>query len=316
MAWDIYQRYLSEQRALENNNFATDELTKAIGQFPKVKTVFMDCEFMFGEGKRNPKRDAYEDAFASALRCAGQDCPGVGQMHGSMQAIHNATVELDSLQIGGVSWKFMGQEDHIIEMMKEVLAPLKHFELGITTGYDEEADEIGSEILICRTAFRDGRLGNFIAAATKLETLLVDFEWYEPCCPINFEHLVLFTHWPALRTLDLKCIEISRTRWLDFLRQHSATLRRLHLAHISLSTGLWVEVLEDMQEALQLEEMWFRWELRAMYPLQEWNLDPSLDANEDDAWCSNNRTRWALEKYMVEGGTCPLRDEQAHPQTW
>ena len=64
---------------------------------------------------------------------------------------------------------------------------------------------------------------------------------------------------------------------------------------------------------LKLDLAKFRYTLGGSAEDQEWWLG---DRSDEYANPQADRTRWALESFMVNGGDeCPFRDEKAHP-TW
>ncbi|KAL9625890.1 MAG: hypothetical protein Q9204_007760, partial [Flavoplaca sp. TL-2023a] len=121
--------------------------------------------------------------------------------------------------------------------------------------------------------------------------------------------------WSHLHTIKLDSIDTHEGHWMDFFERHASTIKNIRLATIRLLDGEWPDVLERMQQLLTLEEAEFDKDLSSVAPSQLWYLDaPSYTSRKDDS-VQENRTRWALEKFMVHGGVCPLRDAEAHPQS-
>ena len=99
---------------------------------------------------------------------------------------------------------------------------------------------------------------------------------------------------------------------MAFLERHASTLRFLILCSIELSHGTWPDVLERMK-LLKLESVLFRHQLTGTDPQQFWDLETGGYASRKDMTSQGNRTRKALEDFFINGGSCPLRDRDAHP---
>ena len=302
-AWSMYEKFYQEQANLREREYGFGELREAISNFPNLRKVSMSFGYALGfeEGYTT---DDNTNPYLPALPAARADewypdpC-GVPQMRSLVLAIHEANIQLKSLRIGEVNWRFLALDSTIIDKMKEVLAPLEQFELHISTGYGEEDDEIGIEIPECRDFLHNNSLHNFVSAASRVEDLYIGFDWSEPYSPADFSNIFQSTKWPFLRVLTLESIETSEEIWLSFLKRHASTLRELTLCSIELSSGAWVDVLERMQQSLSLESALFYYKLTGANPQQLYSL--------------GDRTCAAIEYFFIHGGGCPLRDEKACP---
>ena len=80
------------------------------------------------------------------------------------------------------------------------------------------------------------------------------------------------------------------------------------LSMIRLLEGEWSDILERMQQVLTLNEIHFSSDLLGDDPKQYWSFEPPdcFRISKDDS-VRQNRLRWALEAFMLEGGMCPLR---------
>ena len=85
---------------------------------------------------------------------------------------------------------------------------------------------------------------------------------------------------------------------------------------VRLQEGTWVKTLEDMQKVLNLKSAHMRGDLFGENPPQHWDLELDTWAEDNDLQFQGTRTRNAVQNFLVQGGSCPLIDEDAHPQVW
>lgn len=123
------------------------------------------------------------------------------------------------------------------------LEQLKHLKLTIDPDHHEAPFDVSS---------RTGRLSTFLAAASNLECL--QLEWGEQeGHDINLGWAMGAHTWSSLRTLDLWYVNFSVDELKAFLRRHATTLRDFKLAFARLNVGLWAPTFLFMREQLTLE---------------------------------------------------------------
>ena len=194
--------------------------------------------------------------------------------------------------------------------MKEVLKPLKLFELAITNSSEAGIGDIPD----CRDYLANNKLRDFVSVASSLRTLMIKFDMSGPCSPIDFQNLVQPTIWPDLRKVCFEGIDATQKDFVNFFKRHSSTIQSITLRSIRLMNGEWVDLLETMQECLNLKEAYFGYGITGNNPSQYWNLGPYQWASPDDVRFQSNRVRLAIEEYLVKGGSCPLRNTSEYPQ--
>ena len=125
-------------------------------------------------------------------------------------------------------------------------------------------------------------------------------------------------HWPSLKQLKLRALQATDISLIKLSTTHATTLRSLELAYIGLlhyqldgkeCHGSWVEIILTLQSHLCLQTVRLDGNLS-----NGWNEGWSaVDHNKSDDWhfvgerpeevpCLKHR----VERYVVEGGTCPL----------
>lgn len=335
-AWPIYQKYLQEQEDLIIRDNACQDLSRAVQRFPNLSAIHVNFGFGLWCGTGwsadtsvNPYGDGLCQAFSTAH--GYREAPGVEQIVSLIKMLDTVGVKLASLRIGNLSWRFFLQyeEDYVgnsdlFYAIKRIVQSLRDIKLVITTwsslvnddddGDDQEVQEY-SEVEECRTYLDRGSLGRLLSGAQDLHKLAIEFDAYEVKCPIDFQYLVLDTHWSHLHTIELDSVDAHEDDWIKFFERHATNLKDVSFATIRLLDGKWPDVLERMQQLLSLEEAHFDKDLCGVAPNQMWRLDPPGYTSSKDDSVQENRTRWALENFMVNGGVCPLRDEEAHPQS-
>lgn len=136
IAWKVYRRYLAEQDALRNNGYGFQELVEAIAGLPRLVVVHIRHADYSWSVHFNGEGDVKGNPFRAALAKGGLDIshrkpPGFFHMRSLMLAIHQAGLQLGVLKIDAGSWKFLQQDDEVIEKMETVLKSVQAFMLTI-----------------------------------------------------------------------------------------------------------------------------------------------------------------------------------------
>lgn len=309
-AYQEYTRMYGEQEDLRNNGYGLREFSDAMSRLSNLSEICMNHGWAICQRPKDAK-----NAFAAGLSDAGGDYCGIPFMNSLLLAIYDTDIELRSLQLGDVDWKFLQQGDETLQRVKNTLRHLTTLQLAISTGIDESRNEIGVEIPICREYLRNNnRLAEFLAAAPKLKHLAISFDWYRQFCPAELSQVSGGTVWPCLLSIVLENIDATSEHLDGFFQQHALTLKHVTIATIVLLDGTWIDALEKMSRVLNLKSASARGFLIGEDPRQRWSLEPDIWAGHNDLRSQGNRTRKAVQEYLVKGGSCPLRDEVAHPQ--
>lgn len=309
-AYQEYTRMYREQEDLRKNGYGLREFSDAMSRLSNLSEICMNHGWAICQRPEDAK-----NAFAAGLSNAGGDYCGIPFMTSLLLAIYDTGIELRSLQLGDVDWKFLQQGDETLQRLKNTLRHLTTLQLAITTGMDESGNEIGVEIPTCREYLsNDNRLAEFLAAAPKLKDLVISFDWYEPFCPAELSQVFGGTVWPCLQSIELENIDATSEHLHRFFEQHALTLKHVTMNTIVLLDGTWIDALEKMSQVLNLKSAYARGYLIGDDPRQQWTLEPDIWASRNDLRSQGNRTSKAIQDYLVKGGTCPLHDEVAHPQ--
>ena len=183
-----------------------------------------------------------KNAFTADLHNARGDYCGIPFMRSLLLAVHEASIELGILQIDNVDWKFLQQSDEVLERMKTALRHLTTLELVISTGMDENGNEIGVEIPTCRRYHSNNtKLAEFLAAAPNLKDLAIGFDWYEPYCPAELRQVFGSTSGPCLESVALENIDAASENLNRFLEQHASMLKHVIMKTVRLLEGTWID---------------------------------------------------------------------------
>ena len=311
-----YQKYLAQQQDLRDRDYGSEDIYQAMSKLAHLNNIRMNLGFAMGASSQYSR-----NAYNSALQYAGGDYdhpePGVPQMKSLLLGAKKANLQLDSLGVGSVNWKFLLGSRKTFEQMMSTLAHLTELDLDIGCKSDDE-DETSLEIPECRRFLEDStRLHDFYAAAPNLKTLALTFDWYEPFSPADFKDVVQVTTWPFLRTVCFENIDTTDRDWVAFFNRHASTLKHVTFKTIRLMDGEWWEVLKDMRKGLQLSSAYVRGQLLGDDPPQCWLLEPDLWAEYSDMRSQGNRTSKAVQDYLMGAeGECPLLDDYAHPELY
>ena len=243
----------------------------------------------------------------------------VPQAHLLLEAANEAGVALERLELGWIYWDFLQKPEDVWQRMAGALTNLWSFGCRLASSPVEVNSDDHPNRPRCRQLVQRGRVYDVIAKASSLESLAISCDLYIFTCPPDLKDAVRSAKWCNLRNVDLGCLEAAAGVLLAFFNRHAATLRTLRLQRILLSSGEWTKTLEVMQKGLNLLHVDIDGSLRGADPEQYWDCNPfemhyepeDFQAVKDQAV----RTKSAIENYLIHGGSCPLFDQEAYPQT-
>ena len=306
-AYKEYTRMYAEQEDLRNRGYGFKELSDAMSRLPNLSDICMSHRGAICQGPRG-----LMTAFAAGLSRGRGDYCGIPFMRSLLLAVYEAGIELDTLRLGDVNWKFLQQSDETLKRIKHTLRHLTTLDLVIST---ETVYRPSEEIPICRNYLRNNNtLSEFLAAAPKLKDLEITFDAYESSCPAGLNQIVGDTVWPYLERIAISNIDATLEDWSHFFKRHASTLKHLTMRNIILQNGSWIDALEKMGQVLNLKSVYATGDLIGEDPSQRWYLGPDVEVRVNNVFTQANGTGEAVQDYLVKGGSCPLLDGVAHPQ--
>lgn len=229
-------------------------------------------------------------------------------------AMFATRVSVPDLRIDDVAWNDMFQSSHRLRMLRAVLRPIRR--LKISTQVDSRGGDLGGDM---------PRTGSIMACVPSLEDLDLEFRpgpadpgvlgahWdghdvelsHMPRPPLA-ELLPKETYFPCLTRLTLSGFRVEETDLISLLTRHAETLStlRLGLGHLSPDAdsgaeACWVRVIRRLQSDLHLKKMRFSRYL-GNDASQSWGISEFRRYSRPG--CLKER----IEKFVVQGGTCPL----------
>jgi hypothetical protein len=150
---------------------------------------------------------------------------------------------------------------------------------------------------------RGNSLANLLSAAVNLEDLTLGLNENGGGDYTDFGEFFGVVIWPRLHSVNLQGVAIYKEQLLSFLRRHNSRhLKDVSLALLYLRSGLWVEVVEDMQSSLSLNgvDMWALQDSGEVgyYEMEGWGGDYFEDGEA---------SRKKLQIFILHGGENPLR---------
>ncbi|KAL8805981.1 MAG: hypothetical protein Q9182_001638 [Xanthomendoza sp. 2 TL-2023] len=309
--WDSYLALYAEQAVLRGSDYGSGAICSAMRALPNLRTIILS----HGSGivERTKQLDK---TFSASLQRLYPETSGIPQAQSLLVGAAGAGLSLESVQIGDVDWKILQCDDEDFFKIKDALQSLRTCKLRISTGNDWSIENLGVEIPTCSEFLRQSRrLFHLIKDMPLLNDLTIAFDWFDPTGPAQLEWIVGSITWSFLTVVSFECIDTDDHSWVSFFRRHRGSLRKVCLESIRLLTGKWSAVLEEMHEALTLESACVTGSLLGDDPVQSWYLNPGFPlSSPEDYACQSNRTRKAVEDYLIGWGDCPLLDEEEHPQ--
>jgi hypothetical protein len=196
--------------------------------------------------------------------------------------------------------------------LKRYVAPLEHLttlELVITTGEDEDSDQVATEVEQCYWQLSEGGLAHFIEGLPNLHCLSVAFDHYDEQSFMfgagSGSILGLDGHWPHLRTLELSCMELEPEHMIAFFKKHQGSLKDLSVTNVSISCSPH-SFLSEMHDILSLQTFQVFGNLWAIFDDEE-----NEGYENEEVWYlrwpeQRSSVRNAVETFVIDGGEYPL----------
>ena len=208
---------------------------------------------------RRLRGEAFAEGLCWAAGDEGHDLPcGLAQTRALLLGAFDAGLQLRTLSCGSVNWQILQSSDDEMAKFERVLSPVRHLDIYFSTGAcdDEYVDVPGPsvEIPTCNEYLkRTGRLKKLVTAAPGLTSLGVGFDWDEPYCATELNHVVGDYSWHSLKDFWFNNIDTSEEDLLGFCSRHASTLAHFTMDRIVLTKGTWGSTFQKMRRTLKLE---------------------------------------------------------------
>ena len=313
-AYREYQRLFAAQEQLRKEYYGACVISDALSRLPKLISISMSLCYTY----KSPTTyfcEAFKASLHRPYGAYGHGQPnGVPQLRSLLLGCHHTGRQLTKLIIGDINWQFLRDGADNTNMIKQSLRHLRVLDLTISTGHSHGEEESGPEMSRYREYLTNNALCDFVKAAPELESLSIAFDSFTPDGTTQLKHIVRDHRWKNLKRVEFKRIDATQADFAAFFSRHASTLKYLGLCGIRLiEQGEWVSTLENIQKTLSLSSASIRVSLFGEHPLQYWRLGVEFcedDGDEDD---QRNKIGNAISKFLVHGGSCPLRDEGEFP---
>ncbi|KAJ9648373.1 hypothetical protein H2199_001227 [Coniosporium tulheliwenetii] len=306
----IYQSLWQQQKRLQDTDQDLAFITDAMKHFPRLRSVVMSSGFWY-----RTRSEAVKRAFKDSLCYLHGDGPynswteGTRQLKVLLEAALLTDTKLEAVLAGSISWQFFRLDEDTMVKMISACASLTTLNLMLSTGQDEDGDELGVEASWCRDSMRSGVLRSFLESIPNLRHLDVSFDVSngpDDCFPARLGDVIGDNYvWPNLKELVLGHLDdASETQILDILKRHRSSLRHFGIDTIALNPGnSWLSLLPKIRDVVQLESACICGSLSTVdamgLPEEAWNITPLDVAARDEE-------REELENFILDGGECPL----------
>ena len=243
-----------------------------------------------------------------------RDPYGVMQLGSVLYGVSSTETKIKSLDCGRIDWKILSINEKRMSVIKRALKHLENFRIMfyVGKGYLAEAD-YHRELSRCAIFLSNYSMSEFLSSAKELRTLSLYIDESGGGCDLRY--MVGTTTWAYLRVIELDSIYAPEETLIEFLKRHAGTLRELGLNNITLISGCWTSALPEIRSAVRLNELRAVGFWSTYRPFKRWIINTSLDSQEPQESTLSQPCKLgvAVNKYLLEGGNCPLLDPVTYP---
>lgn len=316
MAYEKYQKYLSDQNRMQICDYNADAIREAMVRMPNLKTIEMSIECCLYGGSSEKVGRAFAKAYQSVYGDNGwKESCGVPTMRSLLLGASHAGLRLQGLRCGYVHWEIFKQSGEVFEEMENAVQHLTMLNLHITTRISDDAqrhssdeDYYHSQIPACAKYLKEsGRLQEFVVAAPDLRILDIRFDMENPYPPAGLKQIVGDFTWHSLQHVAFTVLQTTENELMQFYSRHASTLSEIYLDNIRLTMGSWPRLLQRMRKALCLKKATICGDVASSDPegIFYFGLSPEMHDSEE------NVLRNVVERYLMLGGDGALLDLNA-----
>lgn len=310
----IYYDQVTFRREIDAYNSGL--VVQAIAQLPHLKEIIVNFE----DGVL-PHTEAYKRANKYSLtRKSGYDggeSPyGVMQLYSVLCGVASAGIKLKSLKCGKIDWKFLKVDETKMITIKRAFKYLENLRIMFYVGEEYlEAAEFERGVRDCGLFLANYGMCELLSAAEGLQSLRL---YIERSGGSELKYMVGTTTWACLRVVALDKIHATESTLVAFVQRHAGTLKELELNNISLLQGCWTSALPSIRNAVKLEELRAHGMWKSYAPVFPWpvwivNTSKSLERYQKSTLDPPFKLGMAVDRYIREGGECPLWDHDTYP---
>jgi hypothetical protein len=240
-AFSQYRQTYDDQATMENSGEVIACLCSALMRMPHIKEITISPNFYCFQDSQSHSRyflepdPAYNEAFLLMAR--------VLSLTGTK--IHHLNIERNDEPIG--DRHPVGVNGALFRVMSNINFNhcCKAFRgLRSVTITADENDVDG---------WMTGNLAKILSGAADLESL--DIHGCYQSFQISTKYILSTTTWSRLTSLHISYATLDQRDFLDLLRRHSGTLKKIYLFCVCLTNGSWKIVLEGIRSSLSLQHI-------------------------------------------------------------
>lgn len=316
--YNAYRAVNSDQMTIRHQIDAYNSalLVQAIAQLPHLTEIIVNFEDGVVPHTKAFNR-AYKDTFILPGRVNVHRCPyGMMQLYSVLCGVASAGIKFKTLKCDKIDWKLLQMEETKMHTIKRALKYLEnlHLMFYVREKYFD-APKFVSELRDCGIFLANYGMCEFLSAAEGLQTLSL---YSDRSGGSDLQYLVGTTTWACLRVIALDRIYATESTLVGFLQRHAGTLKELELNNIDLIRGCWKSALPGIRNAVRLEELRAVGVWKSPSPVifySAWIVDTSKNSQnlQESTLPRPYKLGMAVNRYIREGGECPLWDGDTYP---
>ena len=314
--YNAYEAVNSDQIRHQIDAYNSRFVVQAIAQLPHLTEIIVNFEDGVFQHTKAFNR-AYKETFILPGGDNVDRCPyGMMQLYSVLCGVASAGIKLKTMKCGKIDWKLLQMDETNMHTIKRALKYLEnlHIMFYVREGYSERAYFV-SEVRDCGVFLANYGMCEFVSAAEGLQTLSLHIDRSGGS---DFQYLVGTTTWACLRVVAFDRIYATESTLVGFVQRHAGTLKELELNNICLIGGCWKSALPGIRNAVRLEELRAVGVWKSPSPVifySAWIIDTSKNSQklQESMLARPYKLGMAVNRYVREGGECPLWDGDTYP---
>lgn len=305
-AYAHYSQYAANQQMIRRHDHNSGPIRDAMSRFPNLDTIHMVRERDIFDCSRYLVREFEAGLRVPCNRQLSQDACGVSQLLSVLLGAISTGRKLRRVTCDQVHWTFFIQRVDVLAKTRLAVEHLDFLQLKISTcheGDDGDVDAMNcANSRACTERLQHGALRDFVAAAPHLKDLNIGLNpVYGHLPPISLTHAVGTHRWLYLERVTFAYLLTREEDLLDFCDRHATNLTHVSIVGLTLTTGRWQRVLQQIRRALRLRTVEISGYLMSHDPEDQHDLI-DLGAGVSPEVTRKPRIRVAIEAYILEGG--------------
>lgn len=304
-AYAHYSQCAANQQMIRRHDRSSDLIQDAMSRFPNLDTIQIFRERQFFDCSRYLVREFEAGLFIPHGRLPSQDACGVSQLLSVLLGAISTGRRLRRVTCDQVHWTFFSLGVNVLAKTRRAVEHLTFLQLKISTCHEDDDNNDHSMCAssrACTECLQHGALRGFIAAAPHLRDLNIGLNpVYGHLPPISLADAVGTHHWLYLERVTFAYLSVREQDLLDFCNRHATNLTHLSIVGLTLTSGCWQRVFQQIRRALRLRTVEVS-EWLIFYDDEDWFNLIGLGEEGLSEEARKPRLRVAIEAYILVGG--------------